>query len=170
MLLSLSFLQALGALTAALILNLTNLGPHSKPAPETLRVHPFPNPFPIPGTHITLHWEQAPFLGHSLDRADTEDVFLKCKDRADAHVRFIGDGPIGGVIPNYLLTHYGTVIVEFSNEIPGVILYSDVSGILMALSWKMSREGFRDCSVSVRRTNQGPLGEPLGRVSVRRTM
>ena len=170
MLLSLSFLQALGALTAALSLNLTTLGPYSKPAPENLRLHPFPNPFPVPGTDITLHWEQAPFLGHSLDRADTEDAFLKCKDRANAHVRFIGDGPIGGLIPNYLLTHYGSVLVEFSNEIPSVILYSDVPSILMALSWKMSREGFRDCLVTVRRTNQGPLGELLGKVSVRRTI
>ena len=152
-----------GVLGATLQLNLTNLDPYAKPPPNSLCLHPFPNPFAIPGTDITLHWDQ-PDHDDPLTEADTVEVFLKCKTRADTHLRLIGDGPIGGLVPNYLLSMYGSVFVEFASQVPGVIRYSEVSEILRALSWKMSREGYRACVVRVLRT--GPLGELLGKVSV----
>ena len=105
---------------------------------------------------------------HPLPEAFTIDAFLKCKARADAHVRYIGDGPIGGLFPNHLITVYKNVVIEFASDVPGVILYSEISDILMALSWKMSSEGFRSCWVRVWRTREEVLlGERLGRVSVR---
>ena len=165
MLLALFFLQISGALSATL--QLTNLGPYTKPPPESLRLHPLPNPFPIPGTDITLYWDQ-PDHDDPLNETDTVEAFLKCKARANTHLRFIGDGPIGGLVPNYLLSTYGSVVVEFASQVPGVIRYSEVSDILRALSWKMSRESYRVCVVRVLRT--GPLGELLGGVSVSKTI
>ena len=126
-----------------------------------------PNPFQIPGTDITLQWDPMHDPDHPLPEAFTIDAFLKCKARADAHVRFIGDGPIGGLFPNHLITVYKNVVIEFASDVPGVILYSEISDILMALSWKMSGEGFRSCWVRVWRTREVLLGERLGRVSVR---
>ena len=116
---------------------------------------------------MTLEWDQ-PQHEKTLNEADTMRAFIKCKARVDKQLRFIGDGPIGGIVPNYFVSVYGIVVVEFTNQVPGVILYSEVSDILMALSWKMSREGYRACWVRVLRT--GPLGEILGRVSVRDTV
>ena len=169
MLLALSFLRILGALSASLPpLNLTNLGPYSKPAPGNLRIHPMPDPFQIPGTDIALQWDPMHDPDHPLPEAYTRDAFLKCKAKADAHVRHNGDGPIGErLFPSHLITVYRNVVVEFANNVPGVILYSEVPDILMALSWKMSSEGYRSCWVKVWRTGEVLLGERLGRVSVR---
>ena len=168
MLLALSFLPVLGALSASLPMNLTNLGPYSKPAPGNLRLHPLPNPFPIPGTDITLEWNQAHHITQPLIKADTDNAFLKCKGEVDAHLRSTGDGPISGrLFPNYLTIVYRSVVVELTNEVPGVILYSEVFDILRAIMWKMSMEGYRSCWVRVLRTDGGAVGEILGRVSVR---
>lgn len=168
MLLVLAFLPVLGALSASLPMNLTNLGPYSKPAPENLRLDPLPNPFPIPGTDITLEWNQAHHIEQPLIEADTDNAFLKCKSGVDAHLRSIGDGPISSrLFPHYLITVYRTVVVELTNEVPGVILYSEVTDILRAIMWKMSAEGYRSCWVRVLRTDGGAMGERLGRVSVR---
>ena len=167
MLLALSFLRILGALSASLpLLNLTNLESYGNPAPGTLRLHPMPNPFPIPGTDITLQWDPMHDHHHPLPEAFTIDAFLKCKARADAHLRYIGDGPIGGLIPNYLITVYKNVVIEFASDVPGVILYSEVSDILMALRCKMASEGYRSCWVRVWRAREVLLGERLGRVAV----
>lgn len=159
------FLQTSGAFSAAL--QLTNLGPYTKPPPDILRLHPFPNPFPIPSTDITLHWDQ-PDHDDPLTESDTVEAFFKCKARADTHLRFNGDGPIGGLVPNYLLSAYGSVVVDFASQVPGVIISSEVVEILRTLSWKMSREGSRACVVRALRT--GPLGELLGKVSVSKTI
>ena len=105
-------------------------------------------------------------LDHPLPEAFTIDAFLKCKARADAHMRFIGDGPIGGFYPSHMITVYKNVVIEFASNVPGVILYSEVSDILMAISWKMSRDGYRSCWVRVWRTRDVLLDERLGRVSV----
>ena len=169
MLLALSFLQILGALSASLPpLNLTNLGSYSKPAPGNLRLHPMPNPFQIPGTDIALQWDPIHDPDHPLPEVYTIDAFLKCKARADAHVRHIGDGPIGErLFPGHFVTVYKGVVIEFASDVPGVILYSEVSDILTAVSWKMLGEGYRSCWVRVWRTREVLLGERLGRVSVR---
>ena len=169
MLLALSFLRILGALSASLpLLNLTDLGSYSKPAPGNLRLHPMPNPFRIPGTDITLQWDPMHDPDHPLPEAFTIDAFLKCTARADAHMRHLGDGPIGeALFPSHLITVYRNVVIEFASDVPGVILYSEISDILMAISWKMSSEGYRSCWVRVWRTREVLLGERLGRVSVR---
>ena len=167
MLLALLFFRILGALGASLpLLNLTNLGSYGKPAPGTLRLHPMPNPFRIPGTDIALQWDPMHDPDYPLPEAFTIDAFLKCKARAETHLRYIGDGPIGGVYPSHLVTVYKNVVVEFASDVPGVILYSEVSDILRALSWKMSGEGYRSCWVRGWRTGEVLLGERLGRVSV----
>lgn len=159
MFLTSSVLPVLGALGATLPLNITNIGPHSEPALGNLNLEPLPNPFPVPGTDITLQWHQPHDL-EDLSKADVEGAFLECKAGVDAHVRFVGDGPI----PNFFHTVYRTVIVLFSNADPDVILYSEVSDILMAISWIVSRQGYRESWVGVLRIDGG---EDLGAVSVR---
>lgn len=168
MLLALSFLLMLGASSTSLpLLNLTNLGSYSKPAPGNLQIHPMPNPFHIPGTDIALQWDPMDDPDDPLPEAFTINALLKCKARADTHLRYQGDGPIGGLFPNHLVTVYKNVVIEFASNVPSVILYSEVSDILTALSWKMSRDGYRTCWVRVWRTGEVLLGQCLGSVSVR---
>ena len=167
MLLILILLQTMGVLSASLPINLTSLGSSSTPAPEDLQLDPIPNPFHIPGTDIALQWVHLDHIGLPLSSDYTLNAFRKCNDRAEAHVRYIGDEPIGGLWSKRFVTIVQHVVVEFASNVPGVILYSEVSDILMAISWKMSREGFRSCWVRVWRTDVILLGELLGRVSVR---
>lgn len=167
MLLTLSLLRVAGVLSATLPMNLTHLSPYSKPTSGNLSLNPLPNPFPIPGTDITLQWAQPQPFPELLTKADAKEAFLKCKTRADTHVRVIGDGPIGGLVPNSLLTVYRSVVVTLFSQTPEVILYSEVPDILKAISWKMSREGYWGCLVRVLRTDGGEL---LGIVSVRTTI
>ena len=170
MLLTFSFLQIIGVLSASLPMNLTSLGSFSKPLPGDLQLHPMPNPFHIPGTDIALQWDEPHDLDEPLPAAYTLEAFVKCKDRADMHLRYIGDEPIRGLFPNHLITVWKGVVIEFVNDVPGVILYSEVSDILMAIRWKMAGEGYRACRVRVWRTREVLLGELLGRVSVRGVM
>ena len=126
-----------------------------------------PKSFPHPKYRHHSHWDQ-PDHDDPLTESDTVEAFFKCKARADTHLRFIRDGPIGGLVPNYLLSAYGSVVVDFADQVPGVIRYSEVVEILRTISWKMSRESYRACVVRVLRT--GPLGELLGKVSVSKTI
>lgn len=156
------FLSIVGALSAILPLNITESGPDNKSAPGelNLRLHPFPNPFPIPGTDITIQWAQVP--DRNLLKLDIEGAFLECNTRAAAYVRFTGDGPI----PGYFEVAYRTVVVIFTQayqEAADIILYSEVSDILMATSWMISRQGYRQTWVGVIDTHGGGF---LGSLSV----
>lgn len=164
MFLAFLFLPMSGALSATLLLNITDSG-HTKPVPGNfnLQLDPFPNPFPIPGTGMTIEWHQH----HDLDdlpKADVQGAFQECKTRAETHVLFVGDGPI----PDLFYAFYGSVVVIFRHGIgvSGVMLYSEVSDILMAMSWVVSREGYREMWVRVTRTDGG---QDLGSVSVSET-
>lgn len=61
------------------------------------------------------------------------------------------------------------MVVEFASQVPGVILYSEVSDILKAISSRMLEEGYGSCWVRVLRTQKGDVDLVLGRVSVRET-
>lgn len=163
MFLTLFFLFIPGAISATLPLNITDFGPYSRPAPGNLdlRLDPFPNPFPIPDTDITIQWYQPPDSG-DLPKADIEGAFLECESIAAAYMRSVGDGPI----PDHFHAVCRSVVVIFRHESQGAfgfILYSEISDILMATSWIISREGYRESGVRVFQTHGGGL---IGSVSV----
>lgn len=161
MFLALFFLSVLGALSAIPPLNITEFVPYSNPAPEnsSLRLQPFPNPFPIPDTDITIQWAQVP--NRDLPEADVKGACLECDNRATAHVRLTGDGPI----PGHFEVTYGSVVIIFiqAYQGAGLVLYSEISIILMAISQLLSRQGYRQTWVGLMHTHGGGF---LGSVSV----
>lgn len=96
--------------------------------------------------------------------AEVQGAFLECKTRAEAYLHFIGDGPL----PDPFFAFYRSVVVIFRHgaAVSDFVLYSEVSEILMAMSWVMSGEGYRELWVRVTRTGGG---QDLGSVSVRET-
>ena len=117
-------------------------------------MEPFPNPFPIPGTNITIEFLPQPAMfAPQPPKQDVLMLFQLARSDIQAFIRVSGDVPIIG---NEYEISYGIVefILTSSDTVADPVRYSDISSVLSGISMKMSREGYRNTSVRVLRTGQ----------------
>ena len=117
-------------------------------------LEPLPNPFPIPGTDITIEFLPQPTMfAPQPPRTDVLVLFQLARADLQAYIRVQGDGPIMG---NNYEVDYGKVemILTSSNMAADPVKYSDVLSVLSGIAIKMSREGYRNRAVRVFRTGQ----------------
>ena len=129
----------------------------AKPTPNSLNlepIEPIPNPYPVPGTDITIEFLPQPtiFTPQPPER-DTIKLFDIARSDIEAYIRVQEDGPIIG---NQYQVDYGRVefIVTSSDVAADPVKYSDVLAVLSGLSMKLSRDGYKNTSVRVLRTGQ----------------
>ena len=128
-----------------------------KPTSDTFTlepVTPLPNPFPIPGTNITIEFLPQPTMfAPQPPKSDVLMIFQLARSDVEAFIRVQGDGPIIG---NEYEVDYGKVefVLTSSDTVAHPVKYSDVLSVLSGFATKMSREGYRNTSVRVLRTGQ----------------
>lgn len=117
----------------------------------TPNLDPIPNPFPVPGTDVTL--EFLPSAASSLQppRTDVIKLFTIAKSDLKGYMRVQGDGPIMG--DEYLLDYGKAELTLTSNRASmDPFTYSDALGVLLGVSLVLARKGYVNTSVRVRRT------------------
>lgn len=158
-------LLALAEPGATRMLNTTELGPFIRPIPASLNLPPIPNPFPVPNTDITLDFVPQPGAALALPKDDVIDCVILAKEHLETLIREQGDRTIGH---GYELT-YGLASVEIYSENPPMqaVTYHQALSVLLGLSLKMAREGYRYRHTRVLHTGDGEL---LGTAVVRRAV
>ena len=125
-----------------------------KPTPNTLTLESMPNPFPVPGTDITLEFLPPPgMFSPQPPRGDVIKIFELAKSDIEAYIRVLDDGPIMG---NEYLLDYGKVemIMNSLNVAGDPLKYSDLLAVILGMSLKMAREGCKNTSARVLRNGQ----------------
>ena len=104
-----------------------------------------PNPFPIPGTDITLDFSVFP-LSPQSPSSDIIDLFHLFQLQIEAHIRYHGDGPI----QRYHYPHtYGKAVMSFTiftfhNASVDLFRYEDPLAVIEGLRLKTESEGYTD--------------------------
>lgn len=141
---------------------MTKLGPFINPIPASLNLHPLPNPFPVPNTDITLDFIAQASTPPPLPRDDVVDCFSLAKEDLENIINAQGDGPITYY---YEMICKGVALEIYSEGIPPhCIFYSEALEVLLGISLKMNREGYRYRRMCVLQTHNGDL---LGTAIVR---
>ena len=151
--LAIIFLPLIASLGHALVLRDAALVV-TKPTPDSFSLEPLPNPFPIPGTDITIEFLPQPgMFAPQPPKRDVIMLFKLARSDIQAYIRAQGDGPIGS---NEYEVDYGKVelIVTSTNTVADPLEYSDILAVISGISWKMTREGYKNTSVRVLRTGQ----------------
>ena len=135
-----------------------------KPTSNSLNLHPLPNPFPVPGTDITLQFLPLPAFYPQPSQTDIIRLFDIVRSDIEAYIRVQGDGPI---MEREYLVDYGEVEIALTSS--GVrmdpLTYGDALTVLLGVSFKLAREGYRNTSARVFRTGEP---QPIGFVAVYR--
>lgn len=118
-----------------------------EPAPNNLNLAPLPNPYPVPGTDITLHFLPQPTHPRPPD-ADIIRLFARARSVIEAYE---GNSPIPG--HGYTLICGRAKMDLASNHLPmNPFMYSDALSVLLGISFKMANEGARNILARVLRT------------------
>ena len=155
-LLAIIFLPLIASLSHTLVLRDAALV-LPKPTSDSFTLEPLtplPNPFPVPGTNITIEFLPQPSMfAPQPPKRDVLMLLQLARSDVEAFIRVQGDGPI---ISNEYEVDYGKVefILTSSDTVADRVKYSDVLSVLSGFSIKMSREGYRNTSVRVLRTGQ----------------
>ena len=152
-LIALIFLPLIASLSHALVLRDAPLT-LAKPTSNSLSLQPLPNPYPVPGTEITLEFLPQPSIfAPQPPKQDALMLFNLARSDIQAYIRAVGDGTIEG---NEYEVDYGLVemIVTSSDTVADPVKYSDILSVLSGIALKMAREGYRNTSVRVLRTGQ----------------
>ena len=147
------FLPLIASLCHALVLRDAAVA-LTKPTSDSFNLEPLPNPFPIPGTDITIEFLPQPGLfAPQPPEADVITLFRLARSDIQAYIRVQGDGPIES---NEYEVDYGKVelVVTSTNMATDPLEYSDILAVMSGISMKMSREGYINTSVRVLRTGQ----------------
>ena len=153
-LLAIIFLPLIASLSHTLVLRDAALV-LPKPTSDSFTLEPLtplPNPFPIPGTNITIEFLPQPSMfAPQPPKTDVLMLFQLARSDVEAFIRVQGDGPI---MSNDYEVDYGKVefILTTSDTVAHPVKYSDVLSVLSGFSIKMSTEGYRNTSVRVFRT------------------
>lgn len=165
LLLASSYFLALAEPGATRVPNITELGPFIKPISASLNLHPLPNPFPVPNTDITLDFIAQAGPAAALPREDVIDCFTIAKEDLANLIDVEGDGPIAHY---YEMLYEGIALEVYSESIPPhCVFYSEALSVILGISIKMDREGYRYRRMCVLQTNTGDL---LGMAIVRRAI
>ena len=142
--------------------NITELGTFIKPIPASLNLQPLPNPFPVPNTDITLDFIAQASPPPPLPKDDVVDCFTLAKEDLENIINAQGDGPITYY---YEMIYEGVALEIYSGSIPPhCIFYSEALLVLLGISLKMNREGYRYRRMCVLQTHNRDL---LGTAIVR---
>lgn len=150
-LLAIIFLPLIASLSHALVLRDAALV-LTEATSNSFSLEPLPNPFPIPGTDLTIDFLPPPgMFAPQPPKTDVIILFELVRSDIQAYIRVQGDGPLEA---NEYEVDYGKVefIATSSDTAPDPLKYSDVLSVLWGIGMKMSREGFRNTSVRVLRT------------------
>lgn len=107
--------------------------------------NPLPNPFPIPGTDITLDFFVFP-LSTQPPSSDVINLFHLFQSQIEARIRYYGDGPIQRY--HYPRT-YGKAVMSFTiftfhNASVDLFRYEDALAVIEGLQLKTESEGYTD--------------------------
>lgn len=104
---------------------------------ESLQLQPIPNPYPVPGTDITVDFFEEQPVGN-LDQSDTTICIYQACNMITNYITAHGDGPIS--LP--LFHSYKSAELEITpHGLPG-ITYNQSYHLLQAFTTKMGREGY----------------------------
>ncbi|KAI4113471.1 MAG: hypothetical protein LQ345_005557 [Seirophora villosa] len=141
----------------------TSTAPTLSPALLPRKFNPLPNPYDVPGTPITLDFDDYP--GSLLQRGDVYLLFRQARTFITSHMLRYGDGEIP--LGLQMFQFRSVEMVLQSSEQFRRMHYSDVEDVLTGLTHKMAQEGFRERSAVV--TYEGDHGEiETGEVDVGR--
>ena len=144
-----SFL-VMATLGLALVMNYTQLT-MVRPTPNSLSLALLPNPFPVPGTDITLDFLPQPSFFPQPQETDVVRIFAIAESEIEAYIRTHGDSPI--LHRQYDLVYKQVEITLLSGDAPmNAFRYSDALSVLSGISLKMAREGVRTTAARVLRT------------------
>lgn len=142
LLLALPLLPVIATLGFALVpndreLNFAKLTPHSS------SLAPTPNPFPVPGTDITLDFLTHPASFPQSPQPYIIRVFAVARSYIEAYISVPGNGLI---MHHEYIPAYGNVeILLYSSHTPmNPITYSDALSVILGALLKMVREGYRN--------------------------
>lgn len=143
-------LLLLAELGSPYALNVTALGPFSKPIPASLNLHPLPNPFPVPNSDVTLYFTLQPMPGVPLPRNDIINCFALATEHLETLIARQGDRPIAS---RYEMTYEAVALkIESENAPLDCITYDEALSVLWGISLKMAREGYQYRRMVVLRT------------------
>ncbi|KAL8646152.1 MAG: hypothetical protein Q9210_006294 [Variospora velana] len=127
----------------------------ASPSPTLIprKFNPLPNPYEVPGTPITLDFDDHP--GLSLDEADIYILLRRARTYITSYLLKYGDQefPLG----LQMFQYESVEMVLQSSEQFRRMHYSDVEDVLIGLRHKMAQEGCRERSAIV--TYEGDAGE-----------
>lgn len=136
---------------ATLGLALTPIDTMDKILPNISHLDPFPIPFPVPGTDITLDFLPQPGFVPRLLQADVIEVFAMAMSDIKAYIRVQGNSPIMG--NEYVLVHGEAGMTMSSSDAPmDPFRYSDALSVLLAILLKLARDGCSNTAARVHRT------------------
>ena len=122
-----------------------------RPTPNSLSLALLPNPFPVPGTDITLDFLPQPSFFPQPPETDVVRIFAISESEIEAYIRTQGDSPI--MHHEYDLVYKQVEITLHSSDAPlSAFKYSDALSVLYGISLKMAREGVRNIAARVLRT------------------
>ena len=128
-----------------------------KPTPEGLHLSPLPNPYPVPNTDITLDFQPQPLV-RRLSPRKVVGLFDTATSEIEDHIRVHGDGPIEG---NEYKLAVQRVEMALTSSGPPVdpLKNSEVLSVIVGISLKMAKEGYRNRAMEVLRTgNPATIG------------
>ena len=148
-LLAFTLLPVIASLCHSLVLRDAALD-MAKPISE----EPLPNPFPVPGTNITIEFLPQPgMFAPQPPEKDVTMLFQLARSDIEAYIRVQGDGRIEG---NRYEVDYGKVemVLTSSDTVADPVKYSDILSVLSGIAMKMTTEGYKNTAVRVFRTGQ----------------
>ncbi|KAI4137223.1 MAG: hypothetical protein LQ341_005237 [Variospora aurantia] len=150
-------------ITASPLISTTAASP---PFPTLIprRFNPLPNPYEVPGTPITLDFNDR--RGFALDAADVYMLLRRAHTYINPYLLEGGDQefPLG-----LRMFPYGSVeMLLRSSEQYRRMRYSDVEDVLIGLSDKMTQEGYRERSAIVTYEDDASPEIETGEVYIRK--
>ena len=140
----------MATLGLALVMNYTQLT-MVRPTPNSLSLALLPNPFPVPGTNITLDFLPQPSFFPQPPETDVVRIFAIAESEIEAYIRTQGDSPI--LHHEYDLVYKQVEITLHSSDAPlNAFKYSDALSVLYGISLKLAEERVRNIAARVLRT------------------
>ncbi|KAM0802389.1 hypothetical protein BDR22DRAFT_124623 [Usnea florida] len=140
----------MATLGLALVMNYTQLT-MVRPTPNSLSLALLPNPFPVPGTDITLDFLPQPSFFPQPPETDVVRIIAIAESEIEGYIRTQGDSPIMHHL--YDLVYKQVEITLYSSNAPlNAFKYSDALSALYGISLKMAREGVSNIAARVLRT------------------
>ena len=140
----------MATLGLALVMNYTQLT-MVRPTPNSLGLALLPNPFPVPGTDITLDFLPQPSFFPQPPATDVVRIIAIAESEIEGYIRTQGDIPIMHHLYD-LVYKQVEITLHSSNASLNAFKYSDALSALFGISLKMASEGIRNIAARVLRT------------------